>query len=360
MIKKLDVYLLKYFFLSLFVVIIAIGLTIIVINIVEELRDFIDHKVPLLSILEYYMYFGGWVIKSFMPMFVLLALLFSVSMLARKNEILAMKASGISLYRISIPYLTAALVIAVGHFYYNEYVFPSANEKRVEIKEYTIEKRSKTVASRVRNIYRQITPGYFYTIASFNIERKEGKDIKIYRTGKNRMTQITTAEELIYMDYRWLGINGVLRNFGSGPGETYQEFDTLILEDIKDKPKDFAKQIGKPEDMGYDELKNYIALMKRTGVPHVRESVDLEFKFSYPLASVIVVLICIPFASNPRRGGIAVSFAVGALISLVYFVLFKILQSAAYNEKIPKELAVWGINVIFFIAGVIMLIKARK
>ena len=63
MIKKLDRYLLSQFFVSLFVVTIAIGLIIMVINMVGELRDFIDNDVPFLSILEYYVYFGGWVIK---------------------------------------------------------------------------------------------------------------------------------------------------------------------------------------------------------------------------------------------------------------------------------------------------------
>jgi lipopolysaccharide export LptBFGC system permease protein LptF len=100
--------------------------------------------------------------------------------------------------------------------------------------------------------------------------------------------------------------------------------------------------------------------MKRTGAPYLRESIDLELKYSYPLASVIIVFICIPFASNPRRGGIAVSIAVGALIALLYFVLFRVLQSAGYNDKIPKELAVWGVNAAFFAVGIILMLKARK
>jgi lipopolysaccharide export LptBFGC system permease protein LptF len=65
-------------------VIVAIGLTIISINMVEQLRDFIDHQVPFKEVLEYYAYFGGWVLKSFFPVFVLLATLFSVSILARR------------------------------------------------------------------------------------------------------------------------------------------------------------------------------------------------------------------------------------------------------------------------------------
>lgn len=360
MLKKIDYYLLKNFFLALFVVIIAIGLTIIVINIVEELRDFIDNKVPLISILEYYVYFGGWVVKSFMPMFVLLALLFSVSMLARKNEILAMKASGISLQRIVLPFLVITTLIAAGHFYYNEYIFPPANKKRLEIKEFVIERRSRSNIERINNVYRQIRPGHFYTVSAFNVGRKEGVDFKMYQTDNNKLQRIVTGEKLIYDEHLWKVINGVERDFEGGRASSFIEFDTLIISDIEDVPEDFARWIGKPEDMGYDELKGYIDLMKRIGGPYAREAVDLDFKISYPLASVIVVLICVPFATISKRGSIAYSFATGALISLTYFILFKLLQSAGYNEKIPKEVAVWGVNGLFFVIGLITLYKARK
>jgi len=359
MIKRIDRYLLTYFFAALFVVVAAIGLTIIAINAVEELRDFVDHNVPMLTILEYYTYFGGWVIKSFFPMFVLLAILFSISILARRHEILAMKATGLSLYRITAPLFIVTMFLAAAHFYYSEYVYPPANKKRLEIKEFTIEKKSKRALDRVHNIYRQISKGYFYTIGSFNVERREGSDLKIYRARSNRLSEVITAAQIKYVDHRWIASDGVIRTFDN-KGESFRRFEAIELPDIEEKPDDFSRRIGKPEDMGYVELARYIDLMKRTGAPYLRESIDLDVKLAFPLSSCIVVLICIPFASNPRRGSIAVSFALGTVISLVYFVMFRTLQSAGYNEKVPKELAVWGVNGLFFLVGVISMWRARK
>ena len=116
MLKILDRYLLRHFFSSLIVVTIALGMTFIVINAIEQLRHFIDNQVPFFTIVEYYFYFAGWILKSFLPMFILLAILFSVSILARKNELLAMKASGISLYRITITFSLVVLLVSAGHF----------------------------------------------------------------------------------------------------------------------------------------------------------------------------------------------------------------------------------------------------
>lgn len=346
--------------MSLVVVVMAIGLTIIVINMVEELRDFIDHEVPVMSVLEYYLYFGGWVIKSFLPMFVMLATLFSVSLLARRNEVLAMKASGVSLYRFVLPYFVLALLIAAGHFYYNEYIFPPMNKRRLEIKNFTIEGKSKDVFDRVRNVTRQIRPGYFYTIGNFNVDRREGEDLKIYKSTDNRLEQITTAEEIVYDEHLWKAVNGYVRHFQENSQTRYDEFDTIILSDIEEEPSDFARRIGKPEDMSLDELKYYIDLMKRTGGTHIRESIDLKVKYSYPLASVIVVILCIPLASNPRRAGIAVSLATGAMIALFYVVLFRSVHSAGSNEKIPADLAAWGVNVLFLLIGIVLMLRARK
>lgn len=358
--KTLDRYLLRYFLVILGVVTLSISFMIIVINMVEYLRHFIDNQVPFWQVVQYYIYFGGWVIKSFFPVCILLSTLFTISFLAHKNELLAMKSSGLSLYRIAAPILILVLILSAGHFYYNEYIFPPANKKRLEIKEFDIKKRSRRRYIQVTNQYRQISPGNFYTISVFDVPKSEGSDLKVYRTKNYELRELLTAATVIYEDSTWIALNGVSRKFGDSTQKSYFEFKRLPLPYIKEKPSDLAKKVGKPEDMGLVELTEYIKLMKRTGGPYIRESIDLQIKYAFPLSSFIVVLLSIPFAANPRRGGIAVSFSIGALIALLYFVLFRILQSAGYNEKVPDYLAIWGVNALFFIIGVIAMIKTRK
>lgn len=357
---KLDRYILTLFIQALIVVTIALGATIIIINMVEELRDFFDHDVPLAQILEYYLYYGGWVIKTFLPMFVLLAVLFSVSLLARRNEILAMKAGGRSLYRITLPLLLISIAIAGAHFYYNEFFFPPANQKRVEMKAYIIEAQSRKSHLLARNIYRQIKPGYFYTIGNFNVAKRNGSVFRLYLSENNQLKRLVVADKIIYEDFVFKAVHGEDRLFEDGASVSFESFDTLDIADIKDKPDDFARKVAGPEEMSLGELVEYIALMKRTGAPYLKELVNLKTKFAFPLSSAIVVLISVPLAANPRKGGVAVSFAVGALISLVYFVLFKTSMATAYSGKIPVEVGVWGVNTLFLATGVVLMIKARK
>lgn len=359
MIKVFDRYLLRYFLMSLITVALGIGILIVVINMIEELRHFIDHKVPLVDIFTYYLYFAGWVIKTFLPVFVLLAALISVGILARRNEILAMKASGISLYRIAAPLLIFCLLLSIGHIYYNEIIFPQANKRRVEIKEYTIDKQPEKKRLTTTNIYRQVSKDLFYTINAYNIAKMEGSDVKLYRSNENKLIELITAQKIRYTDKNWMLYSGVKRVF-SGDNEQFITFDSLSVAYIKELPSDFEIPLGKPEDMGYFELEHYINTMKRTGGPYIRELVDLKLKLSYPLTSFIVILICMPIASNPRRGGIAVSFAQGAGIALFYFVAFKVTQSFGYNEKLSPDLAAWLINGIFFLIGLVIILRTKK
>ena len=359
MIKVIDRYLLKYFLTSFLVVIVAFSLLIVVINMVEELRDFIDNHILLSQVVTYYIYFIGWIWKSFLPVFVLLAALISVGMLARRNELLAMKTSGISLYRIAAPLLIFAFLLSIAHIYYNEFLFAEPNKKRVEMKEYTIKNRSKEAALSARNIYRQVNQNLFFVIGSYNVARQEGADIKLYRSEANKLSELITARRIRYTPRGWMLYDGVKRMFAD-TNESFAPFDSLPAEYIKDKPADFEVPIGKPEDMGYRELARYIDLMKRTGSPYRRELVDLKLKISYPLSSFIVILICVPIASNPKRGGIAVSFALGTGIALLYFVAFKITQSFGYNEKLDPDLSVWLINAVFLLIGLFILVRTRK
>jgi len=359
MFKVLDRYLLRYFILSLITVTVGIGVLIVVINMVEELRHIIDNKTPFVLVLTYYLYFAGWVIKTFLPVFVLLAALISIGILARRNELLAMKASGLSLYRIAAPLMVFCFLLSVGHIYYNEFIFPKANQKRVEIKEYTIRKRSQKRRLTTTNIYRQVDKNLFYTINAYNIKKMEGSDIKLYRSKDDKLAELITGKKIRYTESNWMLYDGVRRIF-SESDERFVVFDSLPVPFIKELPSDFEVPLGKPEDMGYAELEHYINTMKRTGGPYIRELVDLKLKLSYPLSSFIVILICIPIASNPRRGGIAVSFAQGAGIALLYFVAFKIVQSFGYSEKLPPDIAAWLINGVFLIIGLTIMLRARK
>lgn len=357
--KILDRYILKKFFTSLIVVTFAVVILIVAINLVEELKDFVDHDVPMSEIVTYYIYFSGWTVKSFLPVFVFLAGLFTVSVMARNNEIMAIRAAGVSLARFSAPLIIATLMISALHFYYSEFIFPPLNKRRVEIKEFSIEKRSRSSVINRHNLYRQISDSAYYIIDLYSVPDRRGSGIKLYRRDRNSLGEFITAQEMNFVSGGWVLIDGIHRVFDS-TGESYTTFDTLAVPIIQDQPSDFERRLGKPEDMGYSELKYYISLMKRTGGPYLAELVDLKVKTSFPLTSVVVMLLCVPLAANKRAGGVAGPLASAAGLILVYFVSFKVTKALGSNGYIDPNWAAWSVNGAFAIIAIIMNFFTRK
>ncbi len=359
MLKTLDRYIIGQFLRSLLVVTIAVIVLVVAISLIEKLRDFVDHDVAAKDIALYYLYYSGWAVKSFLPIFVFLAGLFTVGVMARHNEIRATNAGGVSVFRYSAPLLLMSLLLGLVHFYYNENIFPPANKRMIELQEYTIRQRSKRSVINRRNLYRQVSDSLYYVIDLYSVPDRIGKGVKLYQRRNNTLGDFTAATEMRFNKGGWTLYDGSYRK-QTDSGETFAAFDSLPAPLITDRPDDLERRLGDPTDMSYDELKYYINLMKRTGGPYLSELVELKSKVSFPLTSFVVMLLCVPLAAQRRQSGIAGALAGAAGLILLYFVSYKVSKSLGSHGIIPPDLAAWGVNGVFFLVGIVMNITGRK
>lgn len=359
MTKTLDRYLLLRFIAALFLAVAAITLVALIVDLVENLEDIVDNAASIKDVVIYYIYFIPWVYKIIIPAAVLLAGLFSLGLLARHNEILAMKSVGISLYRIALPLLIFSFLLSIANFFFNEELLPIATRERNRIKQGEIKKSESREATVLYNISKQGNGGYIYLFETFRPALKEGRNCLVQRFVSDSLKESYRGDRIRFVQGRWIIYDGAYRNF-SDTAESYVKFDSLVLDKCRERPEEFEKFRGKPEDMGYRELAGYIQVLRKTGAPYTRELVDLKIKLSFPLTSFIVMFICIPLASNPRRSGVAISFAIASGISLVYFVIFKITQSLGYSGTLPPDVAAWSINALFLAVGLTVFFKSHK
>ena len=359
MIKTIDRYLLARFVSSLLIAVAAIMLIALIIDLVENLEEIVDNAASTMDVIKYYIYFLPWVYKITVPAAVLLAGLFSIGLLARTNEILDMKSAGMSLYRIAGPLLAFAFLLSVANFFFNEELLPVATQRRNEVRHSTIEKRSDRQGSALYSVSKQGEGGYIYHFEIFKPGRQEAQNCLVQRFERDSLRESYRGDRMRFDRGHWIMYNGIHRTF-SDSGETYVKFDSLVLDKCRERPEEFDKYRGNPEDMGYRELAGYIQVLKKTGAGYTRELVNLKTKVSFPLTAFIVVFICVPLAANPKRSGVAISFAIASGISLVYFVAFKVTQSLGYSGKLSPDMAAWSINVIFLIIGLFVFFRAHK
>jgi lipopolysaccharide export system permease protein len=198
----------------------------------------------------------------------------------------------------------------------------------------------------------------------YNTPGKFGQDALLQKFEDNKLVEQIEAERVFWQKPGWLFVNGRERVFSDSleekGSEQFKPFEHLLRLDLKITPEALEKRAKPTDEMTYGELKEFILAKKRTGQDTAVEQTDLHLKISFPLVSFIIVLVGSTFAANPRRSGMAVGIAVSLFISFVYYTLIRAGQSLGYSHKLPSFIAAWMTNVLFFVLGIVLFIRAKK
>lgn len=360
----LDRYILKRFLVVLSGTVIAFSVIVFVVDFVERGWRMIQrYDVGFNVVVWYYVnYLPFYIILAF-PVAMLVSTLFSMGSLAKNRELDVMKASGISLYRISAPILVASFVLSIGLMLFGEFVLTGCERRKDQIKENLIEKRESP--SRITRTDLRVPGkgGWIILCKSYNIETEIGNDVKIGKIVNNRNEKLYVAEKLAGTDSGWVLINGNLQEF---PADTltktgeYMKFDTLWAPFLTQTPEMLAELPVSPRQIDFFELRRRIKQKLILGEPVKKDEVELYLKITFPFASFILALIGAPLAANPRRSGPSVGFGLSIIISFIFFVLIRTGQSLGSNGKLPPLLGASIGDLIFLIFGIGLLLKARK
>jgi lipopolysaccharide export system permease protein len=360
----LDKYVLRKFLYVCVYALVAFWVIFLVVDIIEHIDLFIDRGAGFVTVLKYYLYYSPFILAMVLPVAMLLSSLFSLGILAKNNELTAMKVNGISLYRTLSPLLILGFLVSLLVLGINELVIPYTNQKKTYTREVEIEKKAKPRDVLYQNVYAQGEDGRIFYLNLYDSKKKEGKEVLVQRFENNRLKEQIEAKVMRWRGTGWLFENGSLRFFldslEQSEAEEFQRFSQLQRRDIKIKPEAFTKQQKKPEEMNYKELSHYAKLKKKAGQDVSKELTDLHMKLAYPFISFIIVLFGSPLAASPKRGSLSINFAITLGIAFTYWFLLRTAQTFGHTEKLPPFLAAWITNFIFAGLGIFLLIKARK
>lgn len=342
--KLIDRYIVRQFLVTAFFSLIAVTIIFVVIDALEHLDDFIDKQATASVVATYYVFFIPEIVKLIMPVALLLASLFVTARMSTQFEITAMKSSGISLYRIIVPYVLVALIISGASVYFNGWIVPLANKKKLNIERVYLLKDQ--ISSYSANIYFQDSPTRILSIGYFDESRNTATRVSIQDFSDTNRTVLVSRVDAISMVWdttvrSWILMRGVKRWFGQGK-ERLEEFTSSPAGQLHFNPDDLRKKQEKPDEMDYYTLKNFIENQQRAGQDVARWQVDFYSKVSFPFASVIVVLFGVPFSSIRRRGGVGVQLGISLLICFIYLIFMKVSQVFGYNGDINPLLTAWG------------------
>lgn len=358
--KLIDRYIIGKFLGTFFFSLLLIILIVVVFDISERLEDFVGKEAPLKAIIvDYYFNFIPWIVNLFSPLFTFIAVIFFTSRMASRTEIVAILSSGVSYTRLLYPYMLSATVIAALSLTLNNFVIPHATKKRIAFENKYI--RNEFYNSD-RNIHKQISPGNYIYLQSFNTEEQTGYKFSIEKFSKGKLFYKLMAENIKWdsikkewsvHDYYIRYINDMNEYIRKG-----KTLDTVFAF----TPAEFGRKDNTIETMDYYELNSYIESETLKGSDN-RESLYLEKyrRTAFPFATFILTLIGVSIASRKIRGGIGMHIGLGIGISFTFIMCMQITTTfAASGVGLSPLLAVWIPNIMFSFLAFYLLKIAQK
>jgi len=359
--KILDKYLVKQFLQTVIFGLLAFTVLFVIIDLMENMDDFIDQNVAANIIVEYYFVFVPEIFRLMIPVAVLLACLFTVGKLSNQNELTALKASGLSLYRFMIPFLAAGFVISILAAGFGGYIVPAANKHKVNIEQNYMKKGLVALGG---NIIFQDSKTRIVNILSYSTFSGQANRVSIQEFDPNNSTKMINRVDANSMKYdsvnnKWILTGGTKRYFTDN-GEKAETFAEMTLSNLNFQPHDVLEKQQKPEELTFDELSELADERLRSGNDPTSIEIEYHSRYAFAFASLVVVFFGLPISANKRKGGLAVQFGISLLVTFLYLVFMKVSQAFGKNGVMDPIITAWFANFIFLLVGIINLLKVQK
>ncbi|MEA2004808.1 MAG: LPS export ABC transporter permease LptF [Acidobacteriota bacterium] len=356
----LDRYITRKYLVLFVLILVGLVAVSIIVTFFERIDNIYEHNKPFRLFFEYIWYRIPEFIHYALPVTSLTASLLCLGIMTKFNEITAMKACGISVYRIIVPVIILGFAVSFFSFYIQENILPYSNKKQEELwsrindappRSYSRLDRRWVLGKEKNRIYHY---RYFDPIAS------AFSRISIYDIAPQTwsLTRRIYAEKAYFKGNTLLMVNTWSRNFEGDIPVTYERKDKVVLSDIEEKTY-FVKEWKEPDQMNYGELKKYIQDIEQQGFETVKFRVELAYKISFPLACLIMTLLGIPFAFSMGKKGALVGLGISIIIAMLYWGTIGIFKSLGYIDYLYPLLAAWAPNLFFGLIGIYLILTLK-
>jgi lipopolysaccharide export system permease protein len=325
----------------------------------ERLPAFLNHEASLLLIARYFLLKVPLIVTQVMPVAVLAATLLSLGALARNNELMAMRACGISLWQIATPIVAACLALSLLTLLWNEYVVPTCSAQAHYVERVQIKQK------KFRGLFNEAEIWYHGERNFTNIERFDARRNEIYGLTRYeldpefRLQRIVTARMLRWTGDTWSPSDATETAFSPDGTLTARAIAGSDV-GIRETPEDFTAVHHDTDDLSFASLAREIADMKRKGIDTTDATVDLWLKTAVPFVSLVMVLVGIPLASRRNRNaGVAANVASALVVGFSYWFVLALTTSLGHGGVLPASLAAWSANAIFAAVGAIFFLSSE-
>ena len=333
-------------------------------NMIQVADLIINKGVDVIYVFKLFVLMMPWLLTFTIPISVLSATLLAFGRLASDNEIIALKASGVSLYRIGTPALIAGLLMSLLCVPLNDRILPqSGYMSRCLIKEIGI-----------RNPTAMLEPGIFikgfqdYIIFIYSIQGNKLKNIRIYQPQADKPTRTIVAKEGEVIPIPEENTVKLKLRYGSADEALPQDpdnfykivFDTYYMTlNLKEAMANENIQ-KKPREMNIPELRREIERLDKEKINTVPLYIEIHNKLALAFSNFIFVLIGIPIAIKTHRREKSINFGLTMVLFLIYWAIMLGGVACSIRNLVPPWIGIWTANILLFVAGIFLFIKAAR
>ncbi len=400
----LDDYITRAFASSFALILATFSALFVVFTFFELIGDIIRNRTPLVTVGDYLINLIPYILYNVTPLCVLVAVLVTFGALARSSEFTAMKAAGISLYRIVTPVLVLAAIIAAALFVFDETYLPAANRRqealRAEIKGrpaqtflrpdrqwisgQTFAQQTSAQPSPHRHPWQRgadpsdvpqadqesglpsfsrmaSEPARIFYYQFFDADRNVFRSLTVFEfnPATYTLTRRIFAQTVQWNPNarQWDFDNGWVRSFSGETVSGYTTFARQSFPEIHELPDYFKKEDRPSQEMTFGELSRYISDLRQSGFDTKRLTVQLNRKLAYPLITLVMAILAVPFALvSGKRSGVT-GFAIAILLAVLYLGVNSLFEAMGDVNTLPAALAAWAPDALFALAGAWMLLR---
>jgi LPS export ABC transporter permease LptG/LPS export ABC transporter permease LptF len=362
----LDDYVMREYATNFGLVLFSFSTLFLIFTFFELLGAIFRNRTPLVTVGEYLINLIPYILYNVTPLCALVAVLVTFGSLSRTSELTAMKSSGISLYRIITPVLFVTLLISAGLFLFDEVYLPTANRRQEALLSIIKDKPAQTFSRPDRQWISGQTnkagdPARIFYYQRFDAETNKFANLTVFEfdpatfTLQRRIFATSTHWDTAVNN--WVFDNGWQRTFSGDTIASYQPFTVSAFPEIKEQPSYFKQEYVPSQEMSYNELSRYIADLKQSGFDTKRLSVQLNKKIAYPLITLVMAVLAIPFSLSMGKKGSLAGIATSIGLAITYWVVSLIFESLGNVNTLPAVLAAWTPDLLFALTGTYLLLR---
>ena len=296
------------------------------------------------------------------PMAAVVTVLAVFSLMAKRNEVVAALAGGVSLYRLMLPILVPAVLLTVGQYSLQEYVLPYTTQQAKAIDGEMHPSSTTTLQQEQTWVFSE--GGVVFHFAEFVELPPQFLDLRIYYLDQqSSIARVEFADIAEWRDGAWEARDGWRQYFLQEDGEVQptplEEFSFARLDHIDRSPEYFTENELLPEQMTMAQLRNHISLLEQRGYETHRALVDFHMKVATPAIVFVMTVVGVPFAFRMGRHGALTGVAVAIALVAVYWVAFGVFRAFGMAGQLPPPLAAWAPHLLFLSLGTYQALGVR-